>query len=43
MYDFDNIEELKTQIRDMLSDDMADEANKCFEFAIRLFKELQNE
>lgn len=43
MYDFDNVEELKTQIRDMLSDDMADEANKCFEFAIQLFKELQNE
>jgi len=40
MYDFDNIEELKTQIRSMLSDDMADEANRCFEFAIQLFKEL---
>lgn len=43
MYDFDNVEELKTQIRDMLSDDMADEANRCFEFAIQLFVELQNE
>lgn len=40
MYDFDNVEELKTQIREMLSDDMADEANRCFEFAIRLFEEL---
>ena len=43
MYDFDNVEELKTRIRAMLSDDMADEANRCFEFAIQLFKELQNE
>jgi heme oxygenase len=43
MYDFDNVEELKTRIRAMLSDDMAEEANRCFEFAIQLFKELQNE
>lgn len=43
MYDFDNVEELKTRIRGMLSDDMAFEANRCFEFAIQLFVELQNE
>lgn len=43
MYDFDNVEELKTKIRSMLSDDMAEEANRCFEFAIQLFKELQGE
>lgn len=43
MYDFDNVEELKTRIRAMLSDDMAAEANRCFEFAIQLFKELDNE
>ena len=42
MYDFENVEELKTQIREMLTDDMADEANRCFEFAIRLFEELSN-
>jgi heme oxygenase len=42
MYDFDNVEELKTRIRGLLSDDMADEANKCFEFAIKLFNELDN-
>lgn len=40
MYDFDNVEELKAQIREMLTDDMAAEANCCFEFAIRLFEEL---
>jgi heme oxygenase len=43
MYDFDDVEELKTRVRSMLSDDMADEANRCFEFAIQLFVELQNE
>lgn len=40
MYNFDNKEELKQQLRDMLTDEMADEANICFEFAIRLFEEL---
>jgi heme oxygenase len=43
MYDFDNVEELKTKVRSMLSDDMAEEANRCFEFAIQLFTELTNE
>jgi heme oxygenase (biliverdin-producing, ferredoxin) len=43
MYEFNNVEELKKQVRSMLSDDMADEAKKCFEFAIQLFKELDNE
>lgn len=42
MYDFDNKEELKTQLRELLSNDMADEANICFEFAISLFEELDN-
>lgn len=42
MYDFDNVEELKVKVRSMLSDDMADEANRCFEFAIQLFMELDN-
>jgi heme oxygenase len=43
MYDFNNVEELKTKIRSMLNDDMADEANRCFEFAMELFEELDVE
>ena len=42
MYDFDNKEELKQQLRELLTDDMAEEANICFEFAIRLFEELEH-
>lgn len=42
MYEFDNVDELKLKIRAMLSDDMAEEANRCFEFAIQLFTELEN-
>jgi heme oxygenase len=41
MYDFDNVEELKIRVRSMLSDDLAEEANRCFEFAIQLFTELE--
>ena len=40
MYKFKDKEGLKTKVRDILNDDMADEANACFEFAIRLFEEL---
>lgn len=43
MYDFDNVENLKTAVRAMLTDDMADEANTCFEFAMQLFEELDSE
>lgn len=43
MYDFDDVEFLKTTIREMLNDDMADEANICFEFAMKLFSQLENE
>lgn len=43
MYDFDNVEELKTTVRAMLHDGMADEANRCFEFAMQLFEELDSE
>ena len=43
MYDFENVEELKTKVRSMLTDDMADEANRCFEFAMQLFEELGEE
>lgn len=42
MYDFDNVEELKTRIRSMLHDGMAAEANRCFEFAIKLFTQLES-
>jgi heme oxygenase len=40
MYDFEDKETLKAKLREMLTDDMADEANRCFEFAIKLFEEL---
>jgi heme oxygenase len=40
MYDFDNVENLKTIIRNMLDDTMADEAKVCFDFATKLFQEL---
>ena len=43
MYEFNDVEQLKTTIRAMLHDDMADEANICFEFAMQLFEELDNE
>jgi heme oxygenase len=43
MYDFENVEELKTTVRSMLNDKMADEANRCFEFAMQLFEELGDE
>ena len=42
MYNFDNKEELKQLLRELLTDDMAEEANICFEFAIRLFEELEH-
>ena len=41
MYEFDNVENLKTKVREMLHDGMAEEATKCFEFAIQLFEELE--
>jgi len=43
MYDFENVEELKATVRAMLHDDMAEEANICFEFAMQLFEELGSE
>lgn len=43
MYEFDNKEEMKQNVRLLLNDSMADEANKCFSFAIRLFEELVHE
>jgi len=43
MYEFEEVETLKQTVRAQLSDDIAEEANRCFEFAIELFKELSNE
>lgn len=43
MYVFDNVDELKANVRSKLHDDMADEANRCFEFAMQLFEELGDE
>lgn len=40
MYDFDDVENLKVNFRGLLTDDMAVEANRCFEFAMKLFEEL---
>jgi len=43
MYDFENKQELKVALRERLHDGLANEATVCFEFAIKLFKELNNE
>lgn len=43
MYDFQDKERLKTEMRSLLDDSMAHEANRCFDFAISLFEELYNE
>jgi heme oxygenase len=43
MYEFKDKELLKAKVRAILDDSMADEANKCFEFAIRLFSELEGD
>ena len=40
MYKFENPEVLKMAIRERISDDMADEAKVCFEFATQMFKEM---
>ncbi len=43
MYNFNNVDELKMRFRTMINDDMATEANRCFEFAIQLFTDLDAE
>jgi len=43
MYDFENKNILIQELRSKLKDDMAEEANKVFEFAIKLYEELSNE
>ena len=40
-YKFQDPDLLKAVMRERISDDMADEANKCFDFATQLFKEMQ--
>jgi heme oxygenase len=39
-YQFENPEVLKMAIREKISDDMADEATVCFDFAKRFFQEM---
>lgn len=43
MYNFENVKEIEERVRSRLKDEMADEANRCFEFAMQLFEELENE
>ena len=40
MYQFADPDALKAAIREKISDDMADEAKVCFEFATQMFKEM---
>ena len=40
MYEFENRAELIAKVRARLSDDLADEANRVFDFALRLFEEI---
>lgn len=42
MYDFDDPEKKKQELRKLLNNDMAEEANICFNYATQLFKELIN-
>jgi heme oxygenase len=43
MYDFENRKELIQNLREKLSDDLATEANTCFEQIFDLFTDLANE
>ena len=40
MYQFNDIEQLKTNIREIVSDDLGDEARVAFEWAIKIMNEL---
>ena len=42
MYEFENAHELKKGLRELLADDMADEANIAFEYNIGMMEELGN-
>ncbi len=39
-YKFQDPDTLKVAIREKISDDMADEAKVCFEYATRFFQEM---
>jgi heme oxygenase len=39
-YDFENADEMKMSIRQILTDDLGDEARVAFEYAIRMMKDL---
>jgi heme oxygenase len=43
MYEFENRKELIQKLREKLSDDLAEEANQCFEQIFLLFTDLANE
>lgn len=43
MYEFENRKEMIDKIRPMLTEDLGAEANKCFDFVIQLFNELEHE
>lgn len=43
MYNFENRSDLATELRTRLTDDMAVEANVCFDLILELFTELANE
>ena len=40
MYKFEDPDTLKTAIRERITDDMADEAKVCFQYATEMFKEM---
>ena len=42
MYDFDNAKQIIEDVRAKLHDGMAPEANVCFEYAMKLFEELDS-
>jgi heme oxygenase len=39
-YDFENADAMKTAIRNLLTDDLGDEARMAFEYAIKMMKDL---
>jgi heme oxygenase len=41
MYDFDDPKQLIADVRAKLHDGMAPEANRCFEYAMKLFEQLE--
>ena len=42
-YEFEDVEGLKTAIREELTDDLGDEARVAFEWAIKIMKDLGGE